>query len=324
MKIFLSTCLLFLVILTSKAQYTETINSNRPGLSYSAFGVGNQVVQLETGLSFGNRNHALRLADANLFGVDYALRYGLNLDRLEIILDGRFLNQTETILVGGRYQDYTSANFERNTIGAKFLLYDPWIKREQDGPVLTSYKANNTFHWFHLIPAVSVYAGANIAIGKESPFMPPDTPNISPRLGLITQHNYKRWGFVSNFIYDRFTTDFPQFAGIFTLTHTISRDVSAFAEFQTLIDDFYSDELFRFGGAYLVNRNLQLDAFGLINFKDTPQRWQIGAGISYRIDEFHKEEYIFKSKEQKEEFEKKEKTEEKKKERREKFELPPQ
>lgn len=320
-SIYLFFFLSFSIVAT--AQYTETINSNRPGLSYGAYGVGNQVLQIETGVSFGNDNHALRLADADIFGVDYAIRYGLNMDRLEVILDGRFLSQSESILVGGVNRVFEASNFERNTLGAKYLIYDPWIKREQDGPVLSSWKANNTLQWFHLIPAVSLYAGANFAIGPESPFMPPNMPNVSPRLAIITQHNYSRWVFVSNFIYDRFTTDFPVYAGIFTLTHTLSRELSVFGEFQSIIDDFYSDELLRFGAAYLFNQNLQVDAFGLINFKDTPQRWQVGVGVSFRIDKYHKEEYIFKDKEQKDEFEKKEKTQEKRQERREKFEIPP-
>lgn len=282
--------------LSAVSQYTETINSNRPGLSYGAFGVGNQVFQLETGVSLGNDNHALRLSDADIFGIDYALRFGLFTDRLEFIFDGRFLSQSETILVGGTNRVFEASNFERNTFGAKFLVYDPWIKRDQKGPNVISWKANHSPQWYHLIPAVSVYAGGNIAVGDASPFMPPNMPSISPRVAVITQHNYGRWVFVSNFIYDRFTTDFAAFAGIFTLTHSVSRNFSVFGEFQTLIDDFYSDELLRFGAAYLFNRNFQVDAYGLINFKDTPQRWQVGLGVSYRIDQYHKEEYLKDSK----------------------------
>lgn len=281
--------LLLVFSISGISQYTETINSNRPGISYGAFGVGNQVFQLETGISFGNDTHRLRQADADIFGIDYALRFGLLTDKLEFILDGRFLSQSETILVGGTNSVFEASNFERNTFGAKFLVYDPWLKRDQKGPNLYSWKKNNTMQWYHLIPAISIYAGGNFAIGEQSPFMPPNTPSISPRLALITQHNYGRWVFVSNFIYDRFTTDFPLFAGIFTLTHSVSQNFSVFGEFQTLIDDFYSDELLRFGAAYLFNRNFQVDAFGLLNFKDTPERWQFGVGISYRIDQFHKE-----------------------------------
>lgn len=291
--------LLIVVSSTCLSQYTETINSNRPGLSYGAFGVGNQVFQLETGVSFGNDKHALRLADADIFGVDYALRFGLITDRLEFIFDGRFLSQSETIFAGGTNRVFEASNFERNTFGAKFLIYDPWIKRQQDGPNVISWKANNTPQWYHLIPAISIYAGSNISVGEQSPFMPPNTPNFSPRVGVITQHNYGRWVFVSNFIYDRIATDFPALAGIFTLTHSVNRNFSVFGEFQTLIDDYYADELVRFGAAYLFNRNFQIDAFGLTNFKDTPERWQVGLGLSFRIDEFHKESYIPKKRRKK-------------------------
>ena len=41
------------------AQYTETINSNRPGRSQGAFSVGNGVLQGEAGLRAGRDNHDL-------------------------------------------------------------------------------------------------------------------------------------------------------------------------------------------------------------------------------------------------------------------------
>ena len=43
--------LLFLSSIGSQAQYTNLINSNRPGFSQGAFAVGVNVIQLETGLS---------------------------------------------------------------------------------------------------------------------------------------------------------------------------------------------------------------------------------------------------------------------------------
>ncbi|MGM0635965.1 MAG: transporter [Bacteroidota bacterium] len=286
----------------SKAQYTETINTNRPGLSYGAFGVGNNVWQFETGLSYGNNNHSLRQADANIIGFDYAVRYGLFMERLEVIWDGTFLSQNETIPVGGGEQSYRASNFERNTIGAKYLIYDPWVKRELEGPNLLSWKRDNTIQWHHLIPAVSVYGGVNLHFGN-SVFMPPEDPHISSRLGIITQHNYRRLSFVSNFIVDRISTSYTNFTGIFTLTQTVDRDKALFIEFQTYIGDFYSDEVVRVGGAYLYNQNLQFDAFGLVNFKDTPQRWQLGIGVSYRLDTHKEEEFLFESEEDRKKFE---------------------
>ena len=39
------------------AQYTELINSRRPGFSDSPFSIGTQVLQIESGLFFENQNN---------------------------------------------------------------------------------------------------------------------------------------------------------------------------------------------------------------------------------------------------------------------------
>ena len=41
------------------AQYTEIINSNRPGDSQSAFSVGSNVIQIETGAYLLNEKHEI-------------------------------------------------------------------------------------------------------------------------------------------------------------------------------------------------------------------------------------------------------------------------
>ena len=41
-----------------KAQYTDQINSNRPGLSIGAFAVGKDVIQAELGIAFRNYLHS--------------------------------------------------------------------------------------------------------------------------------------------------------------------------------------------------------------------------------------------------------------------------
>ncbi len=320
-KILFSLFLFTVVNLITQAQYTQTINSNRPGLTQGAYAVGENVFQLETGLSYGNDKHRLRRADADIFGVNYQLRYGFKSSRFEFVFDGTFIAQNEKILVGPSFRNFQTAAFQQNTIGGKYLVYDPWINREMEGPNLRSWKQNNTFQWWHLIPAVSGYLGVNTNF-ESSVLMPPGDPFASSRMALITQHNYKRWVLVSNFIMDRVETDFRSFIGIFTLTHTLNYDWSIFGEFQSIIGDFYSDELLRGGAAYLINRNLQVDVSGLVNFKDTPQRWQVAAGISYRFDKYLKEDYIFESKEKKEEYERQKEIEKIKSEREKKFNIP--
>jgi len=279
------TCILFGI---STAQYTETINSNRPGASFGAFSVGANVLQLEGAVGLGNNTHSLLLTDSDLLFFDYAVRYGLFLEELEILLEGRFLNQETTIPVGVETSTSSASNFETNTIGLKYLVYDPYKKRQQEGPNVYSYFADKKFKWKDLIPAVSVYAGANLLFG-DNPFMFPDEPTVSPKVAIGTQHNFGRTVFVMNFIGDKFTTDFPSYSGIFTLTHAFTPRFSIFGEYQAIVSDLYSDDLVRAGMAYLFSTDFQIDLFGLTNFKDTPERWLVGLGLSYRFDQWHRD-----------------------------------
>ena len=50
---------LFLYPIVLSSQYTETINSNRPGTSFGAFSVGKNVLQIETGHKWFQFNHKL-------------------------------------------------------------------------------------------------------------------------------------------------------------------------------------------------------------------------------------------------------------------------
>ncbi|SDG75748.1 transporter [Psychroflexus sediminis] len=278
-----------------QAQYTDMINSNRPGESFGAYSVGTNVLQFETGIAYGKDNHTFSLIpDRTQVDFQYQVRFGLFMEQLEVILDGSFVNAEETLLRGGTETTSNFSNFQRNTLGAKYLIYDPFIKRAKEGPNLYSWKKNNLPQWRDLIPAVSLYAGVNLLFG-ENPFKFPGESNISPKAALITQNNIGRnWVLVSNFIVDKPTSDFPTYAGIFTLTHSIYSRTGVFVEFQTYINDLYSDEVLRAGAAFLVNKNLQVDISGLMNFKDTPERWRAGIGVSYRVDMHDSDQFLFK------------------------------
>jgi len=291
-KIQILCCLVFLSTFSLFAQYTETINSNRPGSSQGAFAVGNQVLQFELGLGLGKEKHELLNSDANAFTIDYAIRYGFLKERLEVNAIGTYQRNSVTITQGLATANFNQANFKINTLGAKYLLYDPYRKRDLEGPNLYSWKANNKFQWRDLIPAISVYAGANLDF-SDNPFTPELESSISPKLVISTQNNWSGgWVFVTNIIVDRVTTDFPSYGYILTLTHAFNEKISVFAENQALISDFYSDQLFRGGGAYLISNDLQLDASFLLNFKDTPSRTFGYIGVSYRIDMHKKDEFI--------------------------------
>lgn len=284
-KAVVSLIFVFVANFSLLAQYTETINSNRPGNSQGAFSVGTGVLQFETGLRYGHDSHSLLDTETDKIGADYSIRFGFGVPQLEVNLTGSYLMANTEIPYGASSIELEKRNFETNTLGMKYLIFDPYKYRIYEEVNIRSWDANYKFRLRDLIPAVSVYAGANMLFG-ENPYLFLNEPNISPKFALITQHNYRRWALVMNFIADKIISKYPTYAGIFTLTHAPTREFSLFAEYQAIKSDIYSDDLARAGAAYLINKNFQVDLAGLINFKDTPSRWQVSIGASFRLD-FH-------------------------------------
>ncbi len=266
----------------ASAQYTELINSNRPGASVSAFSVGKNVLQGEMGAFLEQQEHTGLLTKSNFVGADFSIRYGFLLERLEIMWEGTFQREKLTDNSTAPPVSFVRSDFLANTVGLKYLLYDPYLKPEKMN--VYSWKANHSFKWNDLIPAVSLYAGANLVFG-DNPFWIND-PVVSPKVMVATQHHFmERWVFVTNIMYDRFTTDDPVFGYVLTLTHALKGDAwSIFAEHQGIKSHAYADGIFRGGAAYLVQKDLQLDAALGINIKDTPSRLFGAIGVSYRLD----------------------------------------
>ena len=294
--------LLLFSYLSLFAQYTETINSNRPGFSQGAFSVGKQILQFEAGFGLGKEEHSLLNTETSAFIIDYEIRYGVWKEELEISLIGAYQSNSKTLLES--QSTYTERNFNSNTLGAKYLFFDPYRKKALEKPNLYSWKANNGFHWKDLIPAMSIYAGANFDQADNPLTHIPDTKltlfneevetgmEISPTVAIATQNNWGSWVFVINLIGERFTLDEKSYSYILTLTHTFNAKLAAFIENQGIKSDFYADQLFRGGATYLVNKNFQIDASILLNFKDTPSRLYGRFGVSYRFDMHKKDEYI--------------------------------
>lgn len=279
--------LFFIGCFSVKAQYTETINTNRPGSSQGAFSVGRDVLQFEAGIHYGKDDHALTEIETELLGTTYEARFGLFWEQLEINVRGDFVQAEQHFVVGNEAQSVSFRNFEWNVVGVKLLIYDPYRRHFFDKPNLYSWKANQRFKWWKLLPAVAIYGGANLTFGDRPepyPFFGSHRSDVSPIAALITQHNWGGTVLVMNFIGDRLTDDHKRYSGIVTLTQNLGKRFSLFGEFQTIYDDFYSDDLVRFGGAYLLTRNWQVDLSGMTNFKDTPERWALELGLSYRFD----------------------------------------
>ncbi|WP_246516293.1 transporter [Aequorivita echinoideorum] len=268
------------------------INTNRPGGSQGAFSVGNNVLQVETGFSYGKEKHNLLETETSAYAIDYSVRYGFWKEQLEVSIMGEFQGSTITDNRAAVPFDYKLSNFRSNTVGAKYLFYDPYRKRDLEGPNLYSWKANNRIQWEDLIPALSLYAGANFDFA-DNPYTPEAESSVSPKLVLSTQNNFVG-GFVlvTNIIADRISTEFPTYGYIITLTHATNDYFSVFLENQGFKSDFYSDQLLRGGAAALINEDLQVDLSLTVNFKDTPSRFYARAGVAYRFDMHNKDEYL--------------------------------
>lgn len=273
------------------SQYTEVINSNRPGVSRSAFSIGTNVAQLEVGPYIIKEEHTPLQYEVSGFGVDFSARYGFWKEELEINLEGTYQNDTFTDNRSSISSETSRSNFKNLTLGAKYLVYDPLKNSEEEKPNLYSYWANKKFKWKSLIPAVAVYAGANFDT-KNNPYTAPDVEGFSPKVAVISQNNFAGgWVFVINLIKDRIGSDFSEFQYILTLTHSFNPKWVIFGETQGIKSDFYADNLFRFGGAYLWSKDFQLDTAVTLNTKDTPSVFSVNFGASYRLD-FHKDKEI--------------------------------
>jgi len=277
------------------SQYTDMINTNRPGVSQGAFSVGTNVLQLETGVSIGKEEHEGLQTETDAFNWDYAIRYGVWKEELEVSLIGswqanKVLDSRTTNIIESKRR-----NFRSNTLGAKYLVYDPYINKEKQGPNLYSWKANNRFQWSDLIPAIAVYAGANFDF-ENNPFTPEPEATISPKVVLSTQNNFVgSFVLVTNIIADRIGTEFPTYGYIVTLTHATNDYFSIFVENQGFKSDFYADQIVRAGAAALINKDLHVDLSLSVNFKDSPSILYGRAGIAYRLD-LHKEDQFLEQK----------------------------
>ncbi|WP_264551577.1 transporter [Flavobacterium sp. N2038] len=270
------------------AQYTDVINSNRPGETMSAYAVGKSVIQAEFGVYGIKEKHDLLDYDASGFGTDLTLRYGAFLEKLEFIVDLQYQMENYDT----PYTSYKKNNFRQTVLGAKYLIYDPYKNYKKEANIY-SYKANRNFQWREFIPAVSVFAGANF-VGADNPYYFSPDGAISPKISLITQNLFGggSWVFVTNIIADYIGTDYPSYGYILTLTHGFNDHWSGFIENQGYKSDFYSDAIVRGGAAYLLSPNMQVDASISTNFKNTPSILYGGVGISWRYDGWYKEKQI--------------------------------
>ena len=299
--------IIFLILapLVLSAQYTETINSNRPGTSHGAFSVGKDVLQFELGISQLSLYHKY-LNNSSVKGnsINYNVRYGLHFENLELFLKGGFVKrEIKNFTINGRF--FTTRDekfFNEHKIGLKFLVFDPFKNKKWHGENLYSWKAQRRIKLTDLIPAISVFAGGDFVLvdhiqyddhfysTKQQQYLYPDQAAFSPFFGIATQNHFQgKWVLVNNVSIENLVGEYSNINYLFTLTHNLTNPKwSIFVEFQHFDNQIYSDNLVKFGIANLLSKNSQIDFNVGGSLKDTPTYSYFDLGFSQRID-WHKD-----------------------------------
>ena len=275
---------------TGTAQYTELINSRRPGFSDSPYSVGTDVLQFEGGLFYEKiKNEDYKIGS---LGTDVMVRYGKFFEKLEVNLNLAF--QYDKVNFQNATPDITNTNLNQLTIGAKYLVYTP--KYKDRTKEIRSWKKKTGFDWKRLVPSVAVYAGANIPITES--FVGGNFPGyvegkFSPRLAIYTQNDFTdKFVFLMNLIMDKIGSGQKENSYILTGTYSLTDKVSVFAEHQGIFKDNHIPNDYQFGGgaAYLLSKNMQADvSFRAISDRDGSTTL-ISAGLAWRLDK-HKDQF---------------------------------
>lgn len=286
-------------ITSSLAQFTDVINSNRPGQSMAAFSVGKTVIQSEMGVNYSKEKYEEN-PESPYKGVnwtaDLTLRYGVFFEQFELIANFEYQNERIT----SPFFDRHDTGLKRTTIGAKYLLYDPDRDYEQK-PNLYSWKANHKFNWRQFIPAVAFYGGANFNLAPDK-FRRPEIPKedgFTLKGMILTQNQFGRYTFLTNIIVDKFPSQRNSLDYVLTMTRGFNSRVSGFVEIQGYNNVYYTDHFFRTGAAYLLKQNLQIDASVSSNFQNAPNIFVAGVGASWRFDANYSEVMLRVAKEDK-------------------------
>lgn len=294
---FLTSLVIISMVQIANAQYTEVINSRRPGFSDSPFSVGTKVYQVEGGFFYKNVGNYLfydqeiedaRQYSSSSFGTDIMLRTGQFFEKLEFNLDMALLSENRDY---SKPSDSSASGFgfSKLTLGAKYLVYKP--EYTDKSKEIRSWKARHSFDKRRLIPAVGVYLGLNTNLLTDL-YKNPD--GISPRIAVFTQNDLsERLIVLFNFIADYVLTDQQENSYIMTVTYAVNPKFSVFGENQGFFrNNVPNDFQFGAGGAYLINKNMQADLSARMIFDERGDNtYIIGGGLSWRLDR-HKDKLI--------------------------------
>ena len=266
------------------SQYTEVINSNKPGFSESPYSVGTGVYQFESNLFFRNTTIEPTFSRPQSFGFDMLFRTSFFLEKLELNAQASY--QRDKIAFKNIFTShYFNSGLSKFTIGAKYLLYQQ--EYEDKSKEVRSWRKRHAFDKKRLIPSVAIYAGLNTDYVGDIY----KTGKMSPKVGVLLQNNLStKFNIVTNVFYDRIGTDFSEFSYIVTGTYNFSDRWSTFFENQTIFQKSQSNTNLGTGLAYLFSKNLQINSSARLLVEGKSKGFYAGFGVSYRINK-HKDSF---------------------------------
>ena len=247
--------LLIISITNSFSQFSESISSDRPGQSNGPNTVGKMVLQLQTGMEFGG--YKSDNFKTNYFSLPAVIRFGIT-DKIEL----QTLWGYDNIKVEN--SDFSIKGISMAAFGLRFNIFEETEKAPAVG-----------FEFIYKTRMIS----------KD---YKPDHP--STKFNIMASKGFSDLISVTTNLGADFDGDGGQPGGFYTLNLVLSvtDQLSVFFENYGNFngDDF--DTFFDFGGAYLLNENLQLDIYGGFGYNDDIFNYFVSGGVSYRITSWRK------------------------------------
>lgn len=277
-------CFFIGAITTVYGQYTEVINSNKPGFSESPYSVGTGVYQFETNLFYRNTSIEPTFTQPQSFGIDLLFRTSFLSEKLEF--NTQIAYQRDKIAFNNIFTShYFTSGLSKFTVAAKYLLFQP--EYEDKSKEVRSWRRRMAFDKKRLIPSVAIYAGLNTDFLADNH----KVGSISPKVGILLQNNLSKYfNIITNVYYDNIGTNFTEISYIVTGTYNFSDRWSYFIENQGIFREFQNDINIGGGLAYLFSRNLQINTSGRYIIEGNANGAYATLGVSYRIDK-HKDSY---------------------------------
>ena len=260
------------------AQYTNVINSNRPGFSESPYSVGLGIYQLETGLFLNSSKIVRTFTIPNSFGNNIVFRTSFFKEKLEF--NTNLTYQKDKVAFKNVFTShYFTTGLSKFSIGAKYLVFEQ--EYEDKSKEVRSWKRRHAFDWKRTIPSIAVYVGLNTNFVGDIYKL----EGMTPKVGVLLQNNLsKKFNVVSNIFYDNIGSDYSELSYIITGTYSFSNDWSTFFEHQGSYHKYQINNNYGIGLAYLANRHFQVDASTRLNFNGKTTEQYMAIGFSFRLD----------------------------------------